>query len=143
MGNFNHPDICWVSNNVRHAWSRRFLQRVENNFLMQVTEEPARRVVLLDLVLTNKKGLAGDVKVSDSLGCSGHPNGEMVKFMNLCGRSKAMSKIAAMDFRRYGFDLFKDLFVGISRVRVLKGKGADQHLNISSFKYSTSACLRV
>ena len=36
----------------------------------------------LDLVLTNKEGLVGHVKVGGSLGCSDH---EMVEFRILCG----------------------------------------------------------
>lgn len=47
-----------------HTQFRLFVQWIEDNFLMQVVEELTRRGVLLDLVLTNKKGLAGDVKAS-------------------------------------------------------------------------------
>ena len=107
MGNFNYPDICWVSSSARHAQSKRFIQCVEDNFLMQVVEEPTRRGVLLDLVLTNRDGLVRDVKVGGSLGCSNH---EMVEFkMELGGRSKAKSRIATLDFQRANFDLFRDL----------------------------------
>ncbi|GAB0208110.1 PDZ domain-containing protein 2 [Grus japonensis] len=56
MGDFNHPDICWKGNAARHTQSRRFLQNINDNFLTQVVEEPTRRGVLLDLVLTNKEG---------------------------------------------------------------------------------------
>lgn len=35
-------------------------------------EAPTRNGVLLSLVLTNKKGLVGNVKVVGSLGCSDH-----------------------------------------------------------------------
>lgn len=38
MGDFSYPGICWISNTVRHVWSRRFLQCVEEKFLMQVRE---------------------------------------------------------------------------------------------------------
>jgi len=50
---------------------------IDDNFLMQVVEEPTRKGVLLDLVLTNKEGLVEDVKVGGRLGCSDH---EMVEF---------------------------------------------------------------
>ncbi|GAB0199938.1 mitochondrial enolase superfamily member 1 [Grus japonensis] len=60
MGDFNHPDICWKGNMAKHAQSRRFLQSIDDNFLTQVVEEPTRRGVLLDLVLTNKEGLDGE-----------------------------------------------------------------------------------
>lgn len=39
---------------------RRFLQGTDGNVLTQVVEEPSKRGVLLDLVLTNKEGLAGE-----------------------------------------------------------------------------------
>jgi len=35
-----------------------------------VTEEPTRRGAMLDLVLINKEGLVGNVKLKGSLGCS-------------------------------------------------------------------------
>ncbi|GAB0202828.1 mitochondrial enolase superfamily member 1 [Grus japonensis] len=106
MGNFNHPDICWKGNTARHAQSRRFLQSIDDNFLTHLVEEPKRREVVLDLILTNKEGLVGDVKVGGSLGCRDH---EMVEFRILCGRSRAISRIATLDFRRANFGLFKDL----------------------------------
>ena len=48
--------------------------------------EAMRRGALLDLILTNKEGLVGDVKVKGSLGCSDH---EMVEFRILRGGSRA------------------------------------------------------
>ncbi|PKU30996.1 hypothetical protein llap_18699 [Limosa lapponica baueri] len=57
MGDFNHPDICWEGYTARHVQSRRFLQCTNDNFLTQVVEEPTRRSVLLDLVLTKKEEL--------------------------------------------------------------------------------------
>ncbi|GAB0203230.1 hypothetical protein GRJ2_002788600 [Grus japonensis] len=80
MGDFHHPDICWKGNRARHTQSRRFLQSIDDNFLTQLVEEPTRRGMLLDLVLTNKEGLVEDLKV----GGSDH---EMVEFRILCGRS--------------------------------------------------------
>ncbi|GAB0205340.1 hypothetical protein GRJ2_002999600 [Grus japonensis] len=106
MGDLNHPDICWKGNTARHAQTRRFLQSINDNFLTQVVEEPIRREVLLDLVLTKKEGLLEDVKAEGSLGCHDH---EMVEFRILRGRSRAISGIRTLDFRRANFGLFKDL----------------------------------
>jgi len=53
---------AWVDNTTRHAQSRRFLQSIDDNFLMQVVEESTMKGSLLDLVLTNKEGLVEDVK---------------------------------------------------------------------------------
>ena len=60
-------------------------------FVVKVMEEPMRRGVLLDLAFTNKEWLIGDVKVESSLRCNNH---EIVEFRVLCGRSKAISRIA-------------------------------------------------
>ncbi|GAB0177908.1 hypothetical protein GRJ2_000256100 [Grus japonensis] len=77
MGDFSHPDSCWRDNAAEHKQSRKFPECVDDNFLLQVTEEPTRRGALLDLVLTNKEALVGDVRLKGSLGCRDH---EMVEF---------------------------------------------------------------
>ncbi|GAB0208218.1 hypothetical protein GRJ2_003287500 [Grus japonensis] len=106
MGDFNHPDICWRDNAAEHKQSRKFLECVDDNFLLQVIEEPTRRGAMLDLVLTNKEGLVGDVKLKGSLGCSDH---EMVEFRILRAARRARSKLTTLDFRRADFGLFRDL----------------------------------
>jgi len=123
MGDFNHPDICWEDHATRHMQSRRFLQSIDDNFLKQVVEEPTRRGILLDLILTNKEGLVEDVKVGGSLGCSDH---EVVKFRILCGRSRTISRITALDFRRANFGLSKELLGGILCIRALEGRGVQE-----------------
>jgi len=50
-----------------HRQSRRFLDCIDN-FLLQVIEEPMSTGAMMDLVLTNKKGLVGNMKLKDSLG---------------------------------------------------------------------------
>ena len=62
--------------------------------------------MLLDLVLY-EEGLVGVLKAGDSLGCSDH---EMVEFRILHVGSRALSRIATLDFSRANFHLFKDLF---------------------------------
>ncbi|GAB0200488.1 hypothetical protein GRJ2_002514200 [Grus japonensis] len=138
MGDFNHPDICWKGNTARHAQSRRFLQSIGDNFLTQVVEEPTRRGVLLDLVVMNKEGLVEDVKVEGSLGCS--------EFRILHGRSRAMSRITTLDFRRAHFGLFKDLLGRIPWIRALEGRGskrAGQYSSTTSSELKIAAFLRV
>jgi len=103
MGDFNHPDISWEDHTARNKQSRRSLQSIDDNFLMQVVEEPTRKGALLDLALTNKEGLVEDVKVGGSLGCSDH---KMIELRILCGSSRAISRIKTLDFRRANFDLF-------------------------------------
>ncbi|GAB0181788.1 mitochondrial enolase superfamily member 1 [Grus japonensis] len=107
---------------------RRFLQSIDDNLLTQeVVEEPKRRGVLLELVLTKKERLVEDVKVGGSLGCNDH---EMVEFRILRGRSRAISRTTTLDFRRANFGLFKDLLGRISWVRALEGKEAQETWSI-------------
>ena len=125
MGEFNHPDISWENHTASHTQCRRFLQTVDDNFLMQVVEEPTRTGTLLDLVLTNKEGLVEDVKVGGSLGCSDH---EMANFRILHGGSRVISRIKTLDIKRDNFGLFKELLGGILWLGALEGRGGARML---------------
>ena len=109
MVDFNHPDISWEDHTARYMQSRRFLQSTDDNFLMQVVEEPTKRDTLLDLILMNKERLVEDLKVGGILSCSDH---EVVEFRILCGGSRAINGIKTLDFRRANFALFKELLGG-------------------------------
>ncbi|GAB0203845.1 hypothetical protein GRJ2_002850100 [Grus japonensis] len=121
MGDLNHPDICWRDNAAERKQSRKFLECADDNFLLQVIEEPTRRGAMLDLILTNKEGLVGDVKLKGSLGCSDH---EMVEFKILRAARRVRSKLTALDFRRADFGLFRDLLGRIPWDKALAGRGA-------------------
>ncbi|GAB0186968.1 mitochondrial enolase superfamily member 1 [Grus japonensis] len=121
MGDFNHPDICWRDNAAERKQSRKFLECVDDNFLLQVTEEPTRRGAMLDLILIKKEGLVGDVKLKGSFGCSDH---KMVEFRILRAARRAHSKLNTLDFRRADFGLFRDLLGRIPWDKALEGRGA-------------------
>ena len=80
MGDFNHSGICWTDNIAGHKQYRRFLECIDESFLLQVIEEPMRRGTMLDLVLTNEEELVGNVKLKGSLSCSDH---KMVELRDL------------------------------------------------------------
>jgi len=61
------------------------------------------------------------MKFRGSLGCRDH---EIVAFRSLCGRSKAIRRIATLHFRKANFDLLKDLLGATPQARVLESKGA-------------------
>ncbi|PKU37050.1 glycerol kinase [Limosa lapponica baueri] len=119
MGDLNHPDICCEGYTAKHVQSRRFLQCIDDNFLTQLVEEPTRRGVLLDLVLTNKEGLVEDIKVGGSLGCSDH---EKIEFRIVGSMRKTTSRTETLDFGRANFDLFKKLLGEIPQVKALEGQ---------------------
>lgn len=70
-GDLKQPDICWKNNTAELKQLRKFLEYTDDNFLAWVTEEPVMKIVMLDLILTNKEGLTTNVEVKDNFGCSG------------------------------------------------------------------------
>jgi len=102
---------------------RRFLQNIDDNFLMQMVEELMKRGASLDLVLMSKEGLVEDMKAGGSLGSSDH---EMVNFRILSRGSRVISRMKTLEFRRANFGLFKEPLLGIPRVMVLEGRGVQE-----------------
>lgn len=82
------------------------MENTDDNLPAQMIKDPARRGALLDLTLTNKERLIGDVKVKGCLGCSDQ---EMVEFRILRRENNAKSRITTLDFRRADFGLFRHL----------------------------------
>ena len=76
---------------------------------------------MLDLTLTNKEGLVGNVKLKGSLGCSDHG---MVELKILRAVRGAHSKLTTLDFRRADFGLFRDLIGRVPWDKALKGRVA-------------------
>lgn len=75
MGDFNLPDAFWKHNKAKRKQSRKFLECLEDNFLTQLVNEPAREGVLL--LIVNTEGLVSDLLVNGYLGHSGQ---EMFEF---------------------------------------------------------------
>jgi len=123
MGDFNHPDTCWQDNTAGHKQSMRFLDCVDDNFLLQVIEDCLRRGAMLDLVLTNKEGLVGNVKLKGSLGSNHH---KMVEFDMVRAARRVHSKLTTLDFRRADFDLFRDLLSRVPWDKALEERGAQE-----------------
>ncbi|CAM5167297.1 unnamed protein product [Natator depressus] len=135
MGDFNHPDICWESNTAVHRQSRKFLESIGDNFLVQVLEEPIRGGALLDLLLTNREELVGEAKVDGNLGGSDH---EMVEFRILTQGRKESSRIRTLDFRKADFDSLRELLGKIPWENNMRGKGVQE-----SWLYFKESLLRL
>ena len=80
--------------------SRRFLESVEDNILVQVVDGPTQGEALLDLVLTNAEESIREVKIGGSLGCSDHA---LVEFVILKNVGLAKSRTRTLCFRRANF----------------------------------------
>jgi len=64
--------ICWKSSAASCMQSRRLLECVKDNLLIQVINSSIKKETLLDLFLLNMDELIIDVKTGGSLGCSDH-----------------------------------------------------------------------
>ncbi|CAM5130792.1 unnamed protein product [Natator depressus] len=135
MGDFNFPDICWESNTAVHRQSRKFLESVGDNFLVQVLDEPTRGGAFLDLLLTNREELVGKAKVDGNLGGSDH---EMVEFRILTQGRKVSSRIRTLDFRKADFDSLRERMGRIPWGTNMKGKGVQE-----SWLYFKESLLRL
>ena len=80
-----------------------------------------RRSVPLNLVLTNKEGLMGNVKLKGSLGCSGHA---VVEYKILRAVRRAQSKLTILNCRRADFGLFRNLLARVLWDKALERRGA-------------------
>ena len=119
MGDFNFPDICWEYNLAQKKQSRRFLECMEDNLLMQLVREPTIGAAPLDLLLTNREGLVGDVEVG---GCLGQRDHDMVEFLILGRVKRGNSKTATLDFQRADFELSRRLVGGVPWGSVIGSK---------------------
>ncbi|GAB0192622.1 hypothetical protein GRJ2_001727500 [Grus japonensis] len=102
-----------------------YVEHINDNFFLQVIEEPMRRGALHDLILTNnKKGLVGYVKVKGNLSYSA--DHKMVEFRILRKVRRVKSKITALNFKRSNFGLFRDLFGRVLWSKALEGREAQE-----------------
>lgn len=102
--------------------SRRLPQSVEDNFLVQVLDRPAREEVLLNLVLASVEEIVKQVKIGGSLGCSNHA---LVKVVIPRNMGLVKSKVRTLNFGKVNFRLIKELLDVISWEAWGQRRGAD------------------
>ncbi|KAK4822092.1 hypothetical protein QYF61_009792 [Mycteria americana] len=116
-------DVCWKYNTAERKQSRRFLERVADNFLTQLVSEPTREGAPLDLLFTNREELVSHVMVGGHLGQSDH---KMIEFLIRGEAARGVSKTATLDFRRAEFGLFRRLVKRVPWEAALMGKGVQE-----------------
>ena len=72
MGDFNHGNIKWDSQQCSGIEDQQLLGLVQDNFLTQHVLEPTRAVIVLDIVLSSQKEFVDNVVILEPLGSSGH-----------------------------------------------------------------------
>lgn len=123
VGDFNHPDICWKDHMASCKRSRRLVESVDDNFLVQVVDRPTRGEALLDLLLTNAEEIIKDVNVEGSLGCSNHA---LVEFVISRDVGLAKGGVRTLNFGRANFKLFNGLLAEIPWDAVPKDKDVEE-----------------
>jgi len=81
MGDFNYPDIDWITHTVNPgatAETHRFLECLDDNFVTQQVTKPRRSKAVLDLVMTRDPYIISSVNVMQPVGGSDH---NMVTFV--------------------------------------------------------------
>lgn len=94
MEDFNHPDVCWESYTAGCEKSRRLLEHIEDNFLVQVLDKTSREM-LLNLVLPSVDDCIKEVMIGGSLNC--HVCA-LAEFMILRDKGLAKSKVRTLNF---------------------------------------------
>ncbi|TRZ08332.1 hypothetical protein HGM15179_018775 [Zosterops borbonicus] len=123
VGDFNLPDICWEPNTAEKKQSRKVLECMEDNFLLQLVGEPTRGRTMLDLLFANRDGLVGDVVVGGRLGQSDH---EIIEFSIFGEIRRYINKTFTLEFRRADFGLFRRLIQRVPWKAALKNKGVQE-----------------
>ena len=72
MGDFNHGRIQWKSLQSTGSEDQKFLNLVQDCFLIQHVLEPTRGENVLDIVLSSQKEFIDNVRICEPLGCSDH-----------------------------------------------------------------------
>lgn len=84
-------------------------------------EEPVKRGAVLNLILTNKVGLVGNVKLTATLAAV-----TIMEFKIIKAVRRAPPKLTTMDFRREVFCLFGDLLGKVPWDKALEGRGTQE-----------------
>ncbi|XP_056395052.1 uncharacterized protein LOC130290887 [Hyla sarda] len=100
MGDFNYPDIDWGRGLAKTTKGRKFLNLLQDNFMGQFVEDPTRCDALLDLIISNKAELVGNVTVRENLGNSAH---NIVTFDLKCRKQRQTGKAKTYNFKKANF----------------------------------------
>ena len=103
--------------------TRNLLECVDDNFLVQVLDRPARGEMWLDVVLPSAEEIIKGIKSEDSIGCSSRARVEVGISRNM---GLAKSGVRTLNLERANFRLFKELLDEISWEALLRDKGVEE-----------------
>ena len=101
MGDFNHGNIKWDSQQSTGVEDQKLLCLVQDNFLTQHVLEPTRAARVLYIVLSSEKEFVDNVVIQEPLGSSDH---NQLHFNINIKSDKTKVKQCRRDFRRGIYD---------------------------------------
>ena len=119
VGDFNHLNICWKDHKASCKRSKRLLESIDDNFLVQVLDRLTRGEVLLDTLFTNAEEI---IKGGGSLDCSDHV---LVEFAVSGNVGLAKSRVRTLNFGKTNFKLFKE---SLARTVMLRKAGCSSKI---------------
>ena len=123
MGDFNYPDIDWSTSTGSSAASQRFVDGVEDGFLMQHVLDGTCNGAILDLVITSEPEMIDFVSVLDKFSSSDH---------NLVQWEVKLSPVVSafnsfrLDYSRANFDGIRQSLRGMDWQSILQGDANNQ-----------------
>lgn len=117
------PDVFWEYNTTERKESGRFLECVEDKFLMQLVKEPNSEDTPLDLLFAKRKGRLCYEKIRGHLG---HSSPEMIRVSSSHRLRRGISRTATLDFQRADLGLIGDMFRELLERQVVEGSGVPE-----------------
>ena len=127
MGDFNHGNIKWDSQQSTGVEDQKFLCLVQDNFLTQHVLEPTRAARVLDIVLSSQKEFVDNVVIQEPLGSSDH---NQLHFNINIKSDKTKVKQCRRDFRRGNYDEIRKSLALIDWNDKMNNKTATECWNI-------------
>ena len=127
MGDFNHGNIKWDSQQSTGVEDQKFLCLVQDNFLTQHVLEPTRAARVLDIVLSSHKEFVDNVVIQEPLGRSDH---NQLHFNINIKSDKTKVKQCRRDFRRGNYDEIRKSLALIDWNDKMNNKTATECWNI-------------
>jgi len=103
MGDFNNPRYLLKKHHESCKESRRILEPIKVNFLVQVLDRHIRDEALQDLLLISEGEIIKEDIFGGYLGCS-----DLVKFLISTNMSIAKGGVKSLDCRKGNFWMFKE-----------------------------------
>ena len=127
MGDFNHGNIKWDSQQSTGVEDQKLLCLVQDNFLSQHVLEPTTAARVLDIVLSSQKEFVDNVVIQEPLGSSDH---NQLHFNINIKSDKTKVEQCRRDFRRGNYEEIRKRLALIDGNDKMNNKTATECWNI-------------